>query len=97
MSSKAERYFLIKLLETSYGAKLNEARKVRFWELLMKSEAFDRFAGKKFPNVKRYGLEGGEATMVLMDVLVECSKASPFFPVPGPSHKLNSALDSQDA
>jgi len=30
-------------------------RKRRLWELLSRSEEFDRFMGKKFPNLKRYG------------------------------------------
>jgi probable 2-oxoglutarate dehydrogenase E1 component DHKTD1 len=95
MTSKSERYFLINLLETSYGRQITDERKLRFWELLNKSDKFDVWTQAKFPNVKRsvgftsviqcinpdcrsihrYGLEGGESTMVLLDVLVECSKS----------------------
>ena len=34
---------------------------------------FDQFLGKKFPNLKRYGLEGAESMMVALDRLFELS------------------------
>jgi probable 2-oxoglutarate dehydrogenase E1 component DHKTD1 len=40
---------------------------------LVNSEVFDQFLGKKFPNVKRYGLEGAESMMVALDRLFELS------------------------
>lgn len=34
---------------------LSDERRKKVWELLSRSEEFDRFLGKKFPNLKRYG------------------------------------------
>lgn len=45
------------------------------FELLAKSEVFDHFMGKKFPQVKRYGLEGAESMMVALDSLFRSSNA----------------------
>lgn len=36
---------------------------------MSKSEVFDHFMSKKFPQVKRYGLEGAESMMVALDKL----------------------------
>lgn len=50
--------------------------KKRFYSLLTKSEVFDHFMGtsvtnpaKKFPQVKRYGLEGSESMMIVLSTL----------------------------
>lgn len=40
---------------SSFPAKLGKDQKKRIWELLARSEELDRFLGKKFPNLKRYG------------------------------------------
>jgi len=37
------------------------------------AQTFDHFLAKKFPNVKRYGLEGAESMMVALDRLFEVS------------------------
>ncbi|ORX97262.1 2-oxoglutarate dehydrogenase, E1 component [Basidiobolus meristosporus CBS 931.73] len=50
--------------------------KRRIYELLARSEAFDHFMAKKFTQVKRYGLEGGESMMVALDKLFETSSKS---------------------
>ena len=54
--SKSERLWFTHLLESSAPVKpMEEDRKKRVWELMMKSEAFDHFLQAKFPNLKRYG------------------------------------------
>lgn len=40
---------------SSFPSPMPDERKRRMWELLARSEEFDRFLGKKFPNLKRYG------------------------------------------
>ncbi|KAJ2725288.1 hypothetical protein GGI07_001422 [Coemansia sp. Benny D115] len=45
-------------------------RHSRFYELLAKAEVFEHFLQKKLPNVKRYGLEGSESMVVLLDQLI---------------------------
>jgi probable 2-oxoglutarate dehydrogenase E1 component DHKTD1 len=53
---------------------ISEDCKLHYWQLLYRSEAFDKFLGTKFPNVKRYGLEGGESMLVALDrIFEECS------------------------
>jgi 3-polyprenyl-4-hydroxybenzoate decarboxylase len=37
-----------------------EDEKRNMWQLLARSELLDQFLQKRFPNVKRYGLEGAE-------------------------------------
>ena len=41
----------------------------RTHELLARSETFDQFLQNKFPNLKRYGLEGGESMLSALDAL----------------------------
>jgi probable 2-oxoglutarate dehydrogenase E1 component DHKTD1 len=43
--------------------------KKAFHALLAKSETFDHFMAKKFPQVKRYGLEGSESMMIVLHTL----------------------------
>ena len=50
--------------------------KKRILELLSRSEVFDQFMQKKFPQVKRYGLEGGESLVPFLDQLVCSMKGS---------------------
>ncbi|KAJ2197912.1 hypothetical protein IW144_002173 [Coemansia sp. RSA 522] len=45
-------------------------RKERFHELLVRAEVFEHFLQKKLPSVKRYGIEGSESIVVLLDQLV---------------------------
>jgi probable 2-oxoglutarate dehydrogenase E1 component DHKTD1 len=44
-------------------------RKKRIHELIARSETFDHFMQLKFPNLKRYGLEGGESLLPALDTL----------------------------
>ncbi|KXS18095.1 2-oxoglutarate dehydrogenase, E1 component [Gonapodya prolifera JEL478] len=50
---------------------ISDARRRRLWQVLTKSEVFDHFMAKRFPNVKRYGLEGAESMMLTLDTLFE--------------------------
>jgi probable 2-oxoglutarate dehydrogenase E1 component DHKTD1 len=69
--SKSERLWFSNLLESSsYPTNKRSAKeKKRILELLVKSEVFDRFLQLKFPNLKRYGLEGGESMLPALDAL----------------------------
>ena len=40
---------------SSFPSPLDAKRRRKIWELLARSEGLDRFLGKKFPNLKRYG------------------------------------------
>ena len=49
--------------------KLSSERRKRIHDLLSRSESFDHFLQAKFPNLKRYGLEGGESLLPALDTL----------------------------
>ena len=69
--SKTERMWFAHMLE-SQGATARAAddtQKKRIHELLARSETFDQFLQLKFPNLKRYGLEGGESMITALDTL----------------------------
>ncbi|TNY20770.1 dehydrogenase E1 and transketolase domain-containing protein 1 [Rhodotorula diobovata] len=74
LPSKHERRFLETMLEQSHAKPLDANEQLAHWELLTKSEGLDHFLAKRFPNVKRYGLEGGEAMMVVCATLLNEAK-----------------------
>lgn len=70
--SKKERLWFSHLLESERkegGVLKSKKDKERIYELLAKSETFDQFLQAKFPNLKRYGLEGGESMLPALDAL----------------------------
>ena len=72
--SKTERLWFSHLLESEEGARTaGEEQRRRIHELLVKSEVFDQFLQLKFPNLKRYGLEGGESMLPALDALFSSS------------------------
>ncbi|KAI9028944.1 oxoglutarate dehydrogenase, E1 component [Phycomyces nitens] len=71
--SASERRWWYHAVESWNKPQLTKDQKRRIHQLLTKSETFDHFLAKKFPNVKRYGLEGGESMMVALDRLFSLS------------------------
>ncbi|CAJ0884795.1 9784_t:CDS:10, partial [Entrophospora sp. SA101] len=69
----SEKRWFYNVIESNYEVNLKFEQKKRIFELLVRSEVFDHFMAKKFPQVKRYGLEGGESMMVALDKLFEVS------------------------
>ncbi|OSX61116.1 hypothetical protein POSPLADRAFT_1074828 [Postia placenta MAD-698-R-SB12] len=69
--SKTERLWFSHLLESQppSNVKMSKDQKTRIYSLLAQSETFDQFLQLKFPNLKRYGLEGGESMLPALDVL----------------------------
>ncbi|KAI8818015.1 thiamine diphosphate-binding protein [Fimicolochytrium jonesii] len=65
----SERKWFAQLVESYDKKRLKKAEKLRIHELLAKSEVFDHFMAKRFPQVKRYGLEGAESMMIVLDTL----------------------------
>lgn len=57
--NKSERLWFAHHLETGAASpgisEMKPERKRRLWDLVSRSEEFDRFMAKKFPSVKRYG------------------------------------------
>ncbi|KAL0576101.1 hypothetical protein V5O48_005875 [Marasmius crinis-equi] len=83
-SSKAERLWFSHLLESKTlpapdSVSLNETDrdlKRRIHGLLTRSEVFDNFLQLKFPNLKRYALEGGESMLPALDSLFAAASQS---------------------
>ncbi|EIM89258.1 dehydrogenase E1 and transketolase domain-containing protein 1 [Stereum hirsutum FP-91666 SS1] len=76
--SKTERLWFSHMLESKSATSAEEQdeakkRKSRIHELLTQSEVFDQFLQAKFPNLKRYGLEGGESMIPALDTLFQVS------------------------
>ena len=79
--SKTERLWFSHILEArnsdgsdgSGGSRTSTlpgvVQKKRIHRLLAQSETFDQFLQLKFPNLKRYGLEGGESMIPALDTL----------------------------
>lgn len=73
LPSKTERLWFSHLLESQSTISTHDcspARKQRIHELLARSEVLDTFLQSKFPNLKRYGLEGGESMLPALDALI---------------------------
>ncbi|KAI0676210.1 dehydrogenase E1 and transketolase domain-containing protein 1 [Trametes maxima] len=73
--SKTERLWFSHLLESERddARRLDTEERKRIHELLSRSEVFDQFLQLKFPNLKRYGLEGGESMLPALDALFKSS------------------------
>lgn len=72
--SKTERLWFSHLLESQVASEpMSVDDKLRIHKLLAESEVFDQFMQAKFPNLKRYGLEGGESMLPAMDALFKCA------------------------
>ncbi|CAB4445777.1 unnamed protein product [Rhizophagus irregularis] len=71
--SASERRWFYYTLESYDKTSLTIKEKRKIFELLTRSEVFDHFMSKKFPQVKRYGLEGAESMMVALEELFEVS------------------------
>ncbi|KAJ1342023.1 hypothetical protein BSLG_003428 [Batrachochytrium salamandrivorans] len=67
---KSERQWFSKHVESYEKRKFTSDEKRYFSSLLTKSEVFDHFMAKKFPQVKRYGLQGAESMMIAMYTLL---------------------------
>ncbi|KZV93424.1 2-oxoglutarate dehydrogenase, E1 component [Exidia glandulosa HHB12029] len=69
--SKTERLWFSHLLESSDAPILpvDAPQQKRIFDLLAQSETLDQFLQQKFPNTKRYGLEGAESMIPALDAL----------------------------
>ncbi|KAG0366465.1 dehydrogenase E1 and transketolase domain-containing protein 1 [Gamsiella multidivaricata] len=72
----SERRWFARQVESYQKTPITPDDKKRIFELLTKSEVFDHFMGKKFAQVKRYGLEGAESMMVALDALFQTASKS---------------------
>ncbi len=71
LNNQSEQRWFQYMVESFEKPKIDKQEKLRIHSLLTKSEEFDHFMHKKFPSLKRYGLEGGESFLVSLDYLLE--------------------------
>jgi hypothetical protein len=89
--SKTERLWFSHILETRNSSSGSDgshmpalpgaAQKKRIHTLLAQSETFDQFLQLKFPNLKRYGLEGGESMIPALDTLFSVAARGSYFSI----------------
>lgn len=80
-SSTTEALWFSHHLESKKESEKRESevdRKKRIHDLMARSETFDHFMQLKFPNLKRYGLEGGESLLPALDTLFSVAARGPY-------------------
>ena len=81
LPSKTERLWFAHLLESEAANIVRPTvpeHQRRMHELLARSEVLDTFLQAKFPNLKRYGLEGGESMLPALDALFDAAAKGMF-------------------
>ena len=74
ITNTEEKRWLQQRLESVYGHPgFNAEQKLRILERLTAAEGLERALSSKYPGTKRFGLEGGEALIPLLDELVQKS------------------------
>ena len=53
---------------------LSTEQRLEYHQLLLKSEGWEKWAAKRFPSVKRYGLGGCDSLLVALAVLIKASE-----------------------
>ena len=72
LSEPAKKVWLQQKMETVHGRYgLNKERKLRILERLVAAEGLEHSLATKYPGTKRFGLEGGESLIPMMDALVQ--------------------------
>lgn len=95
--SKTERLWFSHMLESKSATSMEgqeeaNKRKLRIHELLAQSEVFDQFLQAKFPNLKRYGLEGGESMIPALDTLFQVAAQGRYHTSNGPNSSADQYL-----
>ena len=70
IQSPEQKTWLQQRMETSAGATAT-ADRLRILERLHEAEGFESFLGTRFVGTKRFGLEGGESAIVILDEICE--------------------------
>ena len=71
MNSKIRTWFLEKIEGKSTPYDFNNAEKQHILKRLVDSEGLEKFLASKYPGAKRFGLEGGESLVPLLDTIIE--------------------------
>ncbi|HLL23606.1 MAG TPA: hypothetical protein VK427_15820, partial [Kofleriaceae bacterium] len=70
ISSPARRSWLAERMETHVTQPLPPDVRIRILELLINAEQFERFCHTKYPGTKRFSLEGSEALIPCLDLVL---------------------------
>ena len=71
--SENDKHWITRNFEEIQQQEISQDERTAVRDILLKSQTFDRFLGKKFPTVKRYSGEGAESMLVFMDELISLS------------------------
>ena len=71
MNSKIRSWFLERIEGKKTPYEFNTTEKQHILKRLVDSEGLEKFLASKYPGAKRFGLEGGESLVPLLDTLIE--------------------------
>ena len=71
MDSRIRRWFLDKIEGKPTPYSFNSDEQEHILKRLVDSEGLEKFLASKYPGAKRFGLEGGESLVPLLDTLIE--------------------------
>jgi len=71
MDSKIRRWFMDKIEGKPTPYSFSDDEKEHVLKRLVDSEGLEKFLAAKYPGAKRFGLEGGESLIPLLDTLIE--------------------------
>ena len=71
MDSRIRRWFLDKIEGKPTPFSFNSDEQEHILKRLVDSEGLEKFLASKYPGAKRFGLEGGESLVPLLDTLIE--------------------------
>lgn len=70
ISNPQEKSWLIEKFESAAGKLLSKEEQKRILQDVMHAELFEQFIHKKFPGMKRFSIEGGEAAMAAINTII---------------------------
>ncbi len=73
VNTAEQRWFQQRLESVRSHPKYGEEIKMHLLERLTAAEGLEKYLGSRYPGVKRFGLEGGESLIPLMDELIQRS------------------------
>ncbi|MFY9178748.1 MAG: 2-oxoglutarate dehydrogenase E1 component, partial [Venatoribacter sp.] len=71
VNSAEQRWFQQRLESVRAKPKFGKEVKLHLLERLVAAEGLEKYLGSRYPGVKRFGLEGGESLIPLMDELIQ--------------------------
>ncbi|WP_444996198.1 2-oxoglutarate dehydrogenase E1 component [Aliikangiella sp. IMCC44359] len=73
VDSAEKKWFQERLEAVQSHPKLDKETKLHLFDRLMAAESLEKYLGAKYPGAKRFGLEGGESLIPIVDQLIQKS------------------------